>query len=61
MFETTHDYMAFYIDKEHALADDVRDGALWLRDWPGTDEGLSPRPSRISSATPRSRLSSESR
>jgi hypothetical protein len=40
MPETARVYEAFYINKENGLADEVRDGAIWLRDWPGADEGL---------------------
>jgi hypothetical protein len=40
MFERSHEYPAFYVNSEHGGADEVPEGAVWLRDWPGADERL---------------------
>jgi hypothetical protein len=40
IFETAHEYEVFYVNEEHGGADEVRDALTWLRDWPGSDEGL---------------------
>jgi hypothetical protein len=51
--ETSHEYESVVVSEEHGLSDEVRDGAISLRDYPGSDEVLIvSRPSRTSPTHP---------